>query len=350
MLIPPVSFICALPPPPPPPGPYDALVRILGCGVCATTDRELIKGRQPYHKDYPAVLGHEAIGEVVEVGAKVRTFKPGDLVTRPASIMPGSSRDGLASAWGGHAEYGLVRDRLAMAADGDASLINDYTALRQQVVPAGTALPHAVLAISLAETASWFRHVPSVAGKTVCVSGTGIAGLSLVIWSLLGGASRIIVLGRRDERLRLACELGATDGINVTTVPAAKLGARLCELNDGRKADFFFDAVGEPGQVQTGLSLVGDGGVIAIYGVPEGQAYAALDFSAGPGHVSILRPPAEEHLAYHWVCGLLRRGLIPADKLMTHSWPLADYAKAYGNDKNVVKGWIQISRTAHSVI
>lgn len=326
--------------PAPQPGPYDALVRILACGVCATTDRELIKGRQPYHKDYPAVLGHEAIGEVVEVGAKVRTFKVGDRVTRPVAIWPGTSRDGLASAWGGLAEYGIVRDRLAMATSGDASLLHDYTAVRQQVVPAGTALPHAVLAISLAETASWFRYVPPVAGKTVCVSGTGIAGLGIVLWSLLGGAARIIVLGRRDERLKLACEIGATAGLNVNTT--SNVAVRLRELNDGRAADFFFDAVGEPGQVETGLSLIGDGGVIAIYGVPEGQAYAALDFSAGPGHVSILRPPAEEHRAYHWVCDLLKRELIPAGKLLTHSWPLSDYAKAYGNGKDVVKGWIQI--------
>ncbi|RRJ95132.1 sorbitol dehydrogenase [Opitutaceae bacterium TAV4] len=326
--------------PAPRPGPYDALVRILGCGVCATTDRELIKGRQPYHKDYPAVLGHEAIGEVIETGAKVRTFKRGDLVTRPASIMPGTSRDGLASAWGGHAELGIVRDRLAMAADGDTSLLNDYTALRQQVVPAGTALPHAVLGISLAETASWFRYIPSVAGKTVCVSGTGIAGLGIVLWSLFGGAARIIVLGRRDERLQLARDIGATCGINVKTTPNP--AACLRELNGGLGADFFFDAVGEPGQVQTGLSMVGDGGVIAIYGVPEGQAYAALNFSVGPGHVTIMRPPAEEHLAYAWVCDLLKRGLIPADKLMTHNWPLADYAQAYGDGADVVKGWIRI--------
>ncbi|EIP96891.1 theronine dehydrogenase-like Zn-dependent dehydrogenase [Opitutaceae bacterium TAV1] len=328
--------------PAPRPGPHEALVRILACGVCATTDRELIKGRQPYHRDYPAVLGHEAIGQVVETGARVRNFKPGDLVTRPAAIWPGTSRDGLFSAWGGLAEYGIVRDRLAMSADGDPSLLNDYTALRQQVVPAGTALPHAVLAISLAETASWFRHIPSVAGKTVCVAGTGIAGLGIVLWSLLAGAARIIALGRRDERLQLARDIGAATGINIRTTP--DVSARLRELNDGRGADFYFDAVGEPGQVQTGLTLLAEGGTLAIYGATEGQRYAALDLSAGPGHVAILRPPAEEHLAWHWVCALLKRGLIPAEKLLTHAWPLEDYAEAYGDGSGVVKGWIKITQ------
>jgi threonine dehydrogenase-like Zn-dependent dehydrogenase len=326
--------------PAPVPGDYDALVRIRGCGVCGTTDREIIRGRQPYHDTYPAVLGHEAIGEILETGARVRSFRIGDLVTRPVAIWPGTIRDGLASGWGGFAEYGIVRDRLAMAADGDASLLEDYTAQRQQTVPPGMELPQAVLAISLAETASWFRHLPSVSGKNVCVSGTGIAGLGIVIWCMLGGARRTIILGRRDERLRLARELGATATINITDTSIPIL-QRLTALNAGAKADFFIDAVGKPDQLQLGLSLVRDGGVIAIYGVPEGQCYAALDFSTGPATVSILRPPAEEHLAYAWVCDLIRRGLIPAERLMTHSWRLDQYADAFASDGNVVKGWIK---------
>ena len=78
-----------------------ALVRIRACGICATTDRELIRGTQPYHKVYPCLLGHEGVGQVVEVGARVTSFAPGDWVTRPAGIFPGETRDGLASAWGG---------------------------------------------------------------------------------------------------------------------------------------------------------------------------------------------------------------------------------------------------------
>ena len=157
---------------------------------------------------------------------------------------------------------------------------------------------------------------------------------------MLGGARRTIILGRRDERLRLARELGATATINITDTSIPIL-QRLTELNAGAKADFFIDAVGKPDQLQLGLSLVRDGGVIAIYGVPEGQCYAALDFSTGPATVSILRPPAEEHLAYAWVCDLIRRGLIPAERLMTHSWRLDQYADAFASDGNVVKGWIK---------
>jgi threonine dehydrogenase-like Zn-dependent dehydrogenase len=321
-------------------GPFEALVRIKGCGICATTDWELIHGRQPFHNDYPAILGHEAIGEVVETGARVETFHTGDLVTRPVAIWPGEKRDGLASAWGGFAEYGLVRDRVAMMRAGDSSLENDYTALRQQVVPPGVSLADAILAISLSETASWFRHLPPLAGKTVCIAGTGVAGLSMITWSLLAGAKRIFALGRRDERLDLARQIGATHTINVTTEPVAK---KLRDLNDDSGADFFLEAVGLPDQIQVGLSLLAPGGTIAIYGVPEGQRYE-LNWSAGPGSATIAQYPAQEHLAYAWVTNLMGRGILPTHQIMSPLGALNNFRDAFASIRagSVVKGWLEI--------
>lgn len=321
-------------------GPFESLVRIKGCGICATTDWELIHGRQPFHNTYPAALGHEAVGEVLEVGTRVESFRPGDFVTRPVGIWPGEMRDDIASAWGGFSEYGIVRDRLAMIRAGDCSLENDYTALRQQVVPAGLALSDAILAISLAETASWFRHLPQVGGKTVCVAGTGIAGLSLVLWSLLAGADKIMVLGRREERLEIARKVGATHGLNVKDGQVAQ---KLRDLNGGKGADLFLEAVGSPDQIEVGLSLIAPGGTIAIYGVPEGQRYN-LAWGTGPGWVNISQFPADEHLAYHWVARLLERGVIPTGELMTHSWTLDQYQDAFAAVANgsVVKGWISL--------
>jgi threonine dehydrogenase-like Zn-dependent dehydrogenase len=321
-------------------GPYEALVRIKGCGICSTTDWELIHGRQPFHRDYPAVLGHEAIGEVVELGKKVKSFKIGNRVTRPVAIWPGDKRDGLASAWGGFAEYGIVRDRAAMTRGGDSSLENDYTAMRQNVVSPGLALPESILAISLSETSSWFRYLPPVAGKSVCIAGTGIAGLSMILWSLLAGAETIFVLGRRDERLDLARRLGATHGLNIKNGP---VGARLRELNRGRGADFFLEAVGLPDQIEVGLSVMAPGGTLAIYGVPEGQRYA-LSWGSGPGWANIAQYPAEEHRAYPWITKLFERGVIPTSELMTHHWKFDQYHEAFAAvaEGSVVKGWIEL--------
>ena len=83
--------------PRPVPGPREALVKIDACGICGTTDRELIAGTQPYHNEYPAILGHESTGIVVETGSECRKFKVGDRVTRPAAIIAGVGRCALAA-------------------------------------------------------------------------------------------------------------------------------------------------------------------------------------------------------------------------------------------------------------
>jgi threonine dehydrogenase-like Zn-dependent dehydrogenase len=321
-------------------GPFEALVRIKGCGICSTTDAELIAGRQPFHSQYPALLGHEAVGEVIEIGSKVQTFHVGDHVTRPVAIWPGETREGLASAWGGFAEYGIVRDRLAMCREGDDSLEHDYTALRQNVVSAQLGLPEAILAISLSETSSWFRHLPSVAGKSVCIAGTGIAGLSMALWSFMAGAKRIIVLGRRKQRLELARKIGASEALNVTEGPVPP---RVRDLNGGKGVDFFLEAVGLPDQIELGLSCLAPGGTIAIYGSPVGLRYE-LSWGAGPGWANIAQYPAEEHLAYPWVSRLLERGLVPTAELMTHHWKLDHYQEAFEAvaDGSVVKGWLEL--------
>ncbi len=318
---------------------YQCLVRIKGCGICSTTDREIIEGPQPYHNKYPALLGHEAIGEIVETGAKVTTFKPGDWVTRPAGILPGTSRDGIASGWGGFAEYGVVFDRRAMEADGDMSLANDYTALRQNVVPKGLSLKEAILAISLAETASWVWELPSAAGKNVISFGTGIAGLTAALWWKMAGAKNVTVVGRRQERLDIAKQAGADYGINGKTEDVA---AKLIELT-GAKADLAAEAVGSQAVMKQALSSLAEGGTVAIYGVPDGYSYE-LPLGNCPGDFTITRKNANEHLAYEWACRVIREGHIPVDVLMSHEYDLEDYAKAFEEVAagNVVKGFITI--------
>ena len=76
--------------PPPEPGPGEALVKIEVCGLCGTTDRHIVEGIQAHHprENYPAILGHESVGVIEEVGKNVTSFKAGDRVTRVAAIYP----------------------------------------------------------------------------------------------------------------------------------------------------------------------------------------------------------------------------------------------------------------------
>ncbi len=59
-------------------GEYDALVKIAACAFCNGTDSHIIEGTFPFISPLPVILGHESVGQVVEVGSKVRNYKAGD--------------------------------------------------------------------------------------------------------------------------------------------------------------------------------------------------------------------------------------------------------------------------------
>jgi len=309
----------------PTPGPFEALVKILACGICSTTDSELIRGTQPNHSQYPCLLGHEAIGEIVEIGSGVKYFKPGDWVARPAGLLPGTTRDGLTSAWGGFSEYGLVTDHKAMVESGDNSLINDYTALRQNVLTDGPeiGLPASVLSIALAETLDWSEKL-DMANKVVCVNGTGIAGLSLTLWAKLAGASKVITLGRRTERLELARELGADELVNISNSTGID---EVRELSGGG-VDVFMEATGVANQMEVAIRSLKPAGIVGVYGVASDNMYH-LDWRWFPADIRFMMHEPKEHLARERVVNLIKEGKIPVDKLMTHYWPMESFQQAF---------------------
>ena len=313
----------------PEPGPYDALVRIECCGICNSTDTKLIDGTMYWAPPFPFVLGHESCGTVTRVGPKVRKFRVGDRVTRPVAFWSGS-RPGLNIASGGFAELGIVRDADAMAADGDNSLAEDYTAQRQLVVPSTLTPIEASLAISLSETASMLRHLPNLRGKKVAVAGTGIAGLTFVLWCNLAGAT-VISIGRRQPRLNEAVQLGADMTLDTSHGDVAGNLSKLA----GGKVDGIIEATGDAKLANELLAALSRSGFAAAYGVPPtGVSYNKRWQSL----------PVEEHLSLHWVCNLLRRGWVKADWFVSHSWSFSDIVSLFDEvrEGRVRKGFVRI--------
>jgi D-arabinose 1-dehydrogenase-like Zn-dependent alcohol dehydrogenase len=82
----------------PVPGPYEALCTLEYGATCTATDLHIIDGTIPFAIPCPAILGHESVGRVLEVGTKVRNFAQGDLVTRVGSVpcpITGSTPHGV---------------------------------------------------------------------------------------------------------------------------------------------------------------------------------------------------------------------------------------------------------------
>lgn len=313
-------------------GPYEVLVKMELCVICNTTDRMIISGQFPYPINYPAVLGHESVGVVIETGAKVRSFKTGDRITR-AGYRPDDPQTNMHAAWGGFAEYGIAEDVRALREDG---LPHGYAAQAPQVIPPDIPLRDAALFISLGETLSFCSQLGDLQDKRVMITGTGIAGLAIARFAWLGGAKEIIVIGRRESRLELAQQLGATHAWNDKD-PAWQGWA-----SGKGTVDIIIEASGNSDAFVKPLSYLKDQGVVAMYGVSD-QPYK-LPLAASPADFTIRRVAPNEAEVMGDLAPLFREGKIPASLLVTHEWRFEQLDEAFRQIArgDVVKGIVWI--------
>ena len=325
---------------PPAPGPTEALVRIEACGICGTTDRDIVAGTQAHHPagSYPAVLGHEAVGVVIQVGSKVRKFHLGDRVTRPVAIWPGTTRDGLYSAWGGMAEFGIVRDTT-----GDNSAAADYTSQRQHVVPPELSLQDAVLSVSLSEVGSWMEKLGHLKGKSLVIGGTGFAACVMCQCAAAQGAAPIIAVGRTPRKFAWVAANGAT-----YTVPLdAHTPAAVRKITGGGGADWFLDAAGHQSVFEAGLECLHPGGQCAIYGAPHGFAYR-LPLGAVGGDFSVRYVSPQDDVYFPQATRRMIAGELNASRLLSHQWAglesVAEALRAQAAGE-VLKGLVYINQS-----
>jgi threonine dehydrogenase-like Zn-dependent dehydrogenase len=109
-------------------------------------------------------------------------------------------------------------------------------------------------------------------GKTAAVVGDGAVGLCGVIASKRLGAERVIVLGRRPERIALAKEFGATDIVSERGEEALE---HVRELTDGFGVDSVLECVGLQRAVVTAMEIARPGGAVGRVGVPEEETVPA---------------------------------------------------------------------------
>jgi threonine dehydrogenase-like Zn-dependent dehydrogenase len=300
-------------------GDYQALVENLSCGICNGTDFKLIHATFKGFDTYPAVLGHESVGRVVEVGSKVTSFKPGDLVLR--SILEKVEDETYASGWGSFADYGVIGDIQAMKADGRDDYYDIY--LAQQIVPAHFDPHQAVMLITLKEVLSGLQRFGVGEGNSVLIHGAGPVGLSMIRFAKLKGAGPVVVSEPNADRRARASKLGA----DVVIDPSAEdLASRAKEIEvDG--FDFVIDAVGINRLMTDSLKIVKFNGTVGVYGIAA-ETTAEIDWAAAPYNWAIhfvQWPTFEDEAAVHdEVIRLVDAGEIDLADFVTHVIPGLD--------------------------
>ena len=267
--------------------PTDALLTVTRACICGS-DLWPYKSMEPSEKGQR--MGHEFIGIVEEVGAEVRTVKPGDLVVAPFAWSDGTCvfcREGLQTSclhggwWGGELDGGQGEAVRVPQADGTLVVLP---------VDRDDALLPSLLTLS--DVMGTGHHAALAArvgpGKAVAVVGDGAVGLCGVIAARRLGAEQVIMLGRHPDRIALGREFGATDIVSERGEEAVE---RVRELTGGLGAHSVLECVGLAEATITALSVARPGGAVGRVGVPQEAAIPA-GLQTFFGNITIAGGPA----------------------------------------------------------
>ncbi|TCC55841.1 IMP dehydrogenase [Kribbella pittospori] len=248
-------------------GPTDALVKIVASCICGS-DLWPYRGENPVAE--PRRIGHEFVGIVEEVGAEVRTVKPGDFVITPFVVSDGTCPNcqaGYQTACQNRVGYGTD---LADGGQGEYVKLPfaDGTLVATPEVPDDAQIP-SLLALSDVMGTGWHaaRAARVKAGDTVVVVGDGAVGLCGVLAASRMGAERVVALSRHEPRQKLAVEFGATDIISERDDAARDA---VLELTGGVGADAVLECVGTGQSMTTAFDVARAGAMVGFVGVPHG--------------------------------------------------------------------------------
>src|SRR6266481_6759442 len=183
----------------PSPGPGEAIVRVFASGLCGT-DYRIWNGDRPV--DYPRVMGHEFIGEVMAVGGDVSNVRPGQKV----AVEPNYSCGHCPLCREGNRNLCLSRTAVGIDVDGGFAEQVKVPARCCWAAPAGILDDALLLTEPLAVVVRAVRRGQPEQGETAAVLGVGSLGL-LAIQVLKARGARVLAVSRSDRRLALAREL-----------------------------------------------------------------------------------------------------------------------------------------------
>ena len=242
------------------PGPYEAKVRVLACGICNATDLKVIEGSWKGTDPFPYILGHEAVGEVIACGSKVRNLKVGDWVLQPR--IEGAPSEGIGCAWGGMVEYALATDWKAMEEDG-YQVPNEFFRV-QQVIPQHLSLEDAVMAITVKEVYSALVSIGFKGDGPILIVGDGPVGILMAQSACLLGGKKVVVCGHHNERLAIAKDFQSG---KITTINSKEKPLFSEALEHApEKYKYIIDAVGDKKFLADAPELLQEDGILGVYG------------------------------------------------------------------------------------
>ncbi|NOH17043.1 NAD(P)-dependent alcohol dehydrogenase [Clostridium cochlearium] len=301
-------------------GIYDAIVKPLALAPCTSDIHTVYEGALGERENL--ILGHEAVGEVVEVGKEVKDFKPGDRVVVPAITPDWRSREAQDYNLAQHSGGMLAGWKFSNIKDGVFSElfhVNDAD-MNLAHLPETIPLEAAVMLPDMVTTGFHGSELAGVNfGDTVAVIGIGPVGLMGIAGAKLRGAGRIIGAGSRDALIEAAKFYGATDIVNYRKGPIVE---QIMELTKNNGVDRVIVAGGNSDILVDAVKILKPGGAIGninYFGEGEFIKIPRVDWGNGMGHKNInggLTPGGRARMER--LIELVKYNRLDPSKLVTH--------------------------------
>ncbi|MGZ4221771.1 MAG: zinc-dependent alcohol dehydrogenase family protein [Solirubrobacteraceae bacterium] len=302
----------------------DIIVRVDTSTICGT-DLHILKGDVP-ETTPGTVLGHEAVGTVMEIGAAVSTVAPGDHVLMSCVSSCGRCRFCKEGRYGqcqggggwifGHLIDG-VQAEYARVPFADNSVYK---------IPPGLTDEQVLFLADILPTSYEVGVLNGMVspGDLVAIVGAGPIGLAAILTARLYTPGKIVAIDLAESRLEGARRFGADETINNGDEDAV---ARIMEMTDGLGADVAFEAVGVPQTFELATDLIRPGGRVANIGV-HGKAVTLHLEKLWIRDVTVTTGLVDTH-SIPQLMRLIVSGRLDPSLFATHRFALGDTMAAY---------------------
>jgi L-iditol 2-dehydrogenase len=316
-------------------GADDVLVRVKACGICGS-DIHGYDGSTG-RRIPPLVMGHEAAGEIVEVGARVQGWNLGDRVTFDSTVSCGrcyfcqrgeinlcENRQVLGVSCGEYRRHGAFAE---------------YVTVPQNILyklPDNLPYHYAALIEAVSIGVHAVNLTPMQLGASAVVVGSGMIGLLTIQALRLAGCGTIVAVDLEDSKLELAKKLGADVGLNPKGTDVVKA---VQDLTGGRGADVAFEVVGATKPIETAIHAVKKGGTVTLVGNITPKVEIPLQVVVS--RQLRLQGSAASSGEFPQCIDLLARGAIQVDPIISERAPLEEgprwFERLYGHEPGVMK-------------
>lgn len=309
----------------------EIIIKVEACGICAG-DIKAYDGApsfwgdetQPAYIKAPMIPGHEFIGHVVAKGDGVKEFEIGDRIISEQIVPCWECRfcdRGQYWMCEKHDLYGFQNN----VNGGMAEYMKFTKEAINYKVPEDLPLEKAILIEPYACSLHAVQRANIQLGDVVVLSGAGTLGLGMIGAAKKSGATTLVVLDLKEERLKLAKEFGADIVLNPSKVDVDK---EIKALTDGYGCDVYIEATGHPKSVEQGLQVIRKLGTFVEFSVFSEPVTVDWSIISDRKELDVLG----SHLGpycYPLVIEGIANGDFPTEGVVTHQLPLEKFEEGF---------------------